>query len=331
MKNLQQWKVLIPGLLLVFILAAFAWFCGRQVPLVGAPVFGILFGMATTLCGRSPALREGTRFASKRLLQLSVVLLGFEMNMRNVLTVGGESLVVMAFTLTAALLSAWTMQRVLQLDSVTTTLIGVGTAICGGSAIAATAPVIDAKEEEIAHSISTIFLFNIAAVFLFPALGHLMQMSDRGFGLWAGTAVNDTSSVLAAGYAYSDAAGKLATIVKLTRTLMIVPITFILSLWVARTRKGTAHFSLSKAFPWFVLGFVAASLLHTAGIVGPELSRLLTRSGKFLIVTAMAAIGLNTHLGRLLANGLKPILMGLVCWVTLALTSLLVQHFLGLL
>ena len=192
------------------------------------------------------------------------------MNMRNVLAVGSESLVVMAFTLTAAFLSARIMQRVLRLDSVTATLIGVGTAICGGSAIAATAPVVGAKEDEIAHSISTIFLFNIAAVFIFPALGHLMNMGDQGFGVWAGTAVNDTSSVLAAGYAYSDAAGKLATIVKLTRTLMIVPITFVLALYTART-EGSSHFSFSKAFPWFVLGFVAASLLHTSGIVNPEI------------------------------------------------------------
>mgnify|MGYP001006788450 CR=1 FL=1 len=330
MKNPTQWKALIPGLSLTIILAALAWFCGHRVPIVGAPVFGILFGMLVALFVNSPALREGTRFASKRLLQLSVVLLGFEMNMRNVLAVGSESLVVMAFTLTAAFLSAWAMQRVLRLDSVTATLIGVGTAICGGSAIAATAPVIGAKEDEIAHSISTIFLFNIAAVFIFPALGHLMNMGDQGFGVWAGTAVNDTSSVLAAGYAYSDAAGKLATIVKLTRTLMIVPITFVLALYTART-EGSSHFSFSKAFPWFVLGFVAASLLHTSGIVSPEISRSLTVSGKFLIVAAMAAIGLNTHIGKLLANGLKPILMGLVCWISLAATSLVVQYFLGLL
>ena len=330
MKKPTQWKALVPGLSLTVVLAVLAWFCGRQVPIVGAPVFGILFGMLAALFVNSPALREGTRFASKRLLQLSVVLLGFEMNMRNVLAVGSESLVVMAFTLTAAFLSARIMQRVLRLDSVTATLIGVGTAICGGSAIAATAPVIGAKEEDIAHSISTIFLFNIAAVFIFPALGHLMNMGDQGFGIWAGTAVNDTSSVLAAGYAYSDAAGKLATIVKLTRTLMIVPITFVLALYTART-EGSSHFSFSKAFPWFVLGFVAASLLHTSGIVNPEISRSLTVSGKFLIVAAMAAIGLNTHIGKLLANGLRPILMGLVCWVVLAGTSLIVQHFLGLL
>ena len=330
MKNPTQWKGLVPGLLLTVILAVLAWFCGHRVPIVGAPVFGILFGMIVALFVNSPALREGTRFASKRLLQLSVVLLGFEMNMRNVLAVGSESLVVMAFTLTAAFLSARIMQRVLRLDSVTATLIGVGTAICGGSAIAATAPVIGAKEEDIAHSISTIFLFNIAAVFIFPALGHLMNMGDQGFGIWAGTAVNDTSSVLAAGYAYSDAAGKLATIVKLTRILMIVPITFVLAFYTART-AGSSHFSFSKAFPWFVLGFVAASLLHTSGIVSPEISRSLTVSGKFLIVAAMAAIGLNTHVGKLLANGLRPILMGLVCWVVLAGTSLIVQHFLGLL
>ena len=178
-KKPVQWKALVPGLSLTVVLDVLAWLCGRQVPIVDAPVFGILFGMLVALFGNPPALREGTRFASKRLLQLSVVLLGFEMNMRNVLAVGSESLVVMAFTLTAAFLSARIMQRVLRLDSVTATLIGVGTAICGGSAIAATAPVIGAKEEDIAHSISTIFLFNIAAVFIFPALGRSRSEERR--------------------------------------------------------------------------------------------------------------------------------------------------------
>ncbi len=323
----------LPGLLAAFTLAGLAWFCGKQLPVIGGPVFGILFGMLVTLFGSFDVLKEGTRFVSKKILQLSVILLGFEMNMHNVLVTGSESLVVMIFTLTAAFLSAWGMGKLLKLDSVTTTLIGVGTAICGGSAIAATAPIIKASDKEIAHSISTIFLFNVAAVFIFPALGHMMGMTDQGFGVWAGTAVNDTSSVLAAGYAFSDSAGKLATIVKLTRTLMIIPIAFVLSIITARSGKsrGESDFSMVKAFPWFVLGFVAAAIVNTLGWIPEHTASALTTAGKFCIVAAMAAIGLNTHLVKLIANGLKPILMGLVCWVNLAVVSLIVQHFMGLL
>ncbi len=331
MKKIRE---IFPGLVVACALAAGAWNCGQLVPLIGGPVLGILFGILATLAGDFPSLQGGTRFASKKILQLSVVLLGFEMNIGNVIAVGGESLVVMAFTLTAAFLTAWIMGRLLGIDPVITTLIGVGTAICGGSAIAATAPVLNADDKEIAHAISTIFLFNVAAVFLFPAVGHLMRMSDTGFGLWAGTAVNDTSSVLAAGYAYSDAAGKLATIVKLTRTLMIIPVTFALSLYVSRkasSANAENRFSFSKAFPWFVLGFMAAAALNSAKILPPEAVKSLARGGKFLIVVAMAAIGLNTHPGKLLANGLRPILLGLVCWVGLALTSLAVQYYMGVL
>ena len=328
MNKLQS---LMPGLAAAFFIALCAWLGGRSLPLIGAPVLGILIGMGVALAGSFQNLQAGTRFASKKLLQLSVVLLGFEMNMRNVLAVGTESLFVMVFTLAAAFLTAWIVGRALKLSSVTATLIGVGTAICGGSAIAATAPVLNADDGEIAHSISTIFLFNVIAVFLFPAVGHLLRMSDTGFGIWAGTAVNDTSSVLAAGYAYSDAAGKLATIVKLTRTLMIIPVTFVLSLYVSRTSGKRGTFSLSKAVPWFVLGFIAAAALNSSGVMPAELARLLSRSGKFLIVVAMASIGLNTHIGKLLSNGLRPIVLGLVCWTSLALTSLAAQYFLGLL
>ncbi|NLL35964.1 MAG: YeiH family putative sulfate export transporter [Fretibacterium sp.] len=326
-------KVILPGLCVCFLIALLAWYCGKQLPIIGGAVFGILFGMFIALFKDFPVLKEGTRFASKKILQLSVILLGFEMDMKNVLTVGSDSLVVMLFTLTTAFITAWLMAKLLKIDPTTATLIGVGTSICGGSAIAATAPILKASDKEIAHSISTIFLFNVVAVFIFPGLGRFFNMTDQGFGIWTGTAVNDTSSVLAAGYAFSDAAGKLATIVKLTRTLMIVPIAFVLSLWVASKSqgKGPMRQNVLRSFPWFVLGFVAAAILNSIGLVPPVLSAFLAALGKFCIIVAMSAIGLNTHLGKLLANGLKPILLGLVCWVNLAIVSLIVQHYMGLL
>ncbi len=321
------------GIVACFIMAAFSWFLGKNFPLVGGPVFGILLGMliALSFSKKVTFLAEGATFSGKKLLQLSVILLGFEMNIFQVFKVGSGSLVVMAFTLASAFIAAYIFGRLLKINSKTTILIGVGTAICGGSAIAATAPVIQARDDEVAHAISTIFLFNIIAVFIFPAIGHFFGMSNTGFGIWAGTAVNDTSSVLATSYAYSDQSGALATIVKLTRTLMIIPITFFLSVYIARSEDNTKTFNFANAFPWFVIGFVLSAIVNTSGILPQEITKALAATGKFLIVVAMVGIGLNTNVLKLLKNGIRPILLGLICWVILATVSLIVQYYFDIL
>ena len=332
---MRKLKSLAPGVLLCLGIAMPAWFLGKAVPIIGSPVFGILFGMAIASAFSTirRELEDGVKYTSKRILQNSIILLGLDMNLFNVLKVGGQSLAVMLFTISASFIMAFAVGKALRLEEKITTLIGVGTSICGGSAIAATAPVIQAEDAEVAHAISTIFLFNIIAVFIFPPLGRLLGMSDTGFGMWAGTAINDTSSVVAASAAWSaaasdDSALKFATIVKLTRTLMIVPI--VLALAIYRTRKsareeGRAAFKFSKVFPWFVLGFAAAALLNTFSGIPAPVARALFTLGKFMIVMAMTAIGLNTNIKKLLANGFKPIFLGLCCWLAVASTSLLVQ------
>ncbi|MPL67912.1 hypothetical protein SDC9_13615 [bioreactor metagenome] len=324
-------RTLVPGILFAAAIAVPAWLLGKVYPIIGGPVFGILFGMILAFWKRPAIFDSGIRLTGKKLLQAAIILLGFEMNLFNVLKVGGESLNIMIFTLGAAFITAWFMGSYLKLVGNTSILIAVGTAICGGSAIAATAPVIAANDREIAYSISTIFLFNIAAVFIFPLIGHLVGMSDIGFGIWAGTAINDTSSVVAAGYAYSPAAGDFATIVKLTRTLMIIPVTFVLAILCARKNHSENNFSFSKIFPWFVLGFLATSIISTTGIIPTAVCDLLGTGGKFLIVMAMAAIGLNTHIGQMIQNGIKPILLGLSCWIAVAIVSLALQYQLNLL
>ncbi|MBL9057053.1 MAG: YeiH family putative sulfate export transporter [Rhodobacteraceae bacterium] len=317
-----------PGILLTAAVALPAWLLGNAVPVVGGPVAGMLLGMLLAFRKRPPSREPGIRYTSKKLLQLAIILLGFEMNLHRVLAVGHQTLWLMAFTLTAAFAAAWAAGRLLGVDGNSRTLIGVGTAICGGSAIAATAPVIGAKDEEVARAISTICLFNVAAAFIFPALGHLLGMSDQAFGLWAGTAVNDTSSVVAAGYAFSPQAGDLAVIVKLTRTLTIVPVTLGLALLVSRRQAaGDSGYSFVKVFPWFVLGFLAASVAGTFLPLPVQLPGLLARTGKYLIVMAMAAIGLNTHLPKLLHSGRAPLLLGFICWGVLSLTALAALRF----
>ncbi|WP_324822662.1 YeiH family protein [Sinanaerobacter sp. ZZT-01] len=324
------------GILLCFALAVPAWILGRLFPIIGGPVFGILIGMMIGFIKLPVIFESGIKYTSKKLLQFSIILLGFEMNLFHVVQVGKQSLLVIFFTLTSCFITAYLMGKFLKLEYNITTLIGVGTCICGGSAIAATAPVIGAKEEEIAQAISTIFLFNIAAVFLFPALGHALSLSDTGFGMWAGTAINDTSSVVAAGLSWSSSAGNntalsFATIVKLTRTLMIIPITMLLAIYMSKKRNISSTYSISDVFPWFVLGFVATAVLNTFSYLPLEFSEALARFGKFVIVMAMTAIGLNTDLKKLLTNGLRPISLGLSCWFVVAVVSLLVQHCMKLL
>lgn len=353
---MNYYKQLMPGILLCFMIALPAWFLGEAFPLAGSPVFGILFGMMLAAIWpailtsklswggkygeeKNGRLETGVKYTAKKLLQYSIILLGFGMNLFQVLQVGAQSLSVILTTLTAAFVTAYFVGKLLRLNGNMATLIGVGTSICGGSAIAATAPVIKAGEEEIAHAISTIFLFNIIAVFIFPAVGQILGLSDQGFGMWAGTAINDTSSVVAAGAAWSNAAGnnaalEFATIVKLTRTLMIVPITLCLAVYVAwrdkgRQTQGGEGFSLGKVFPWFVLGFAATSVINTFCQV-PALSLAAVFGGKFMIVMAMAAIGLNTNLIKLITNGVRPISLGVSCWLAVAGVSLAVQKIIHL-
>ena len=265
------------------------------------------------------------KFTSKYILQLAVVLLGFDMNAASVLRVGQQSLLVIGLTLSAAFLTAFVVGRLLGVNKTLTTLIGVGTAICGGSAIAAASSAINADDQDVSYSISTIFLFNIVAVFLFPVLGHLLHMSDTGFGMWAGTAINDTSSVVAAGFSYSNAAGNFATVVKLTRSLMIIPVTLVLALVAARRQGGAQNFNFARVFPWFVLGFLAAAVLNGTGWLAVGTASGLAQAGKFLIIMALAAIGLNTSVQAFIKTGPRALILGAATWVVVMISSLAVQ------
>lgn len=336
----------LPGILLCFLTALPAWLLGKAFPIIGGPIFGITFGILVSSVKKPVWAEKGIAYTAKKILQYSIILLGFEMNLFTIIAVGRQSLLVIISTLSASFLTAFVMGRLLKLERNTTILIGVGTSICGGSAIAATAPIISAENEEVAHSISTIFLFNIIAVFIFPLLGRLLLMSDMGFGMWAGTAINDTSSVVAAGSAWSSYAGNetalsFAAIVKLTRTLMIIPVTLVLAMYTSRAAKRAqtaqaaqgaetsggngGNFRFTKIFPWFVLGFAGAALVNTFTPIPLELSSSLGSAGKFMIIMALTAIGMNTKVIKLFKNGFRPIFLGLCCWFAVASVSLLVQ------
>ena len=327
-----------PGILVCLCIAVPAWFLGRTFEVVGGPVFAIFLGMVMALLWKEQGrARAGITFTSKKILQLAVVLLGFGMNLSSVAKVGAQSLPIILSTITTSLVAAFVLHKLLHMDAKISTLIGVGSSICGGSAIAATAPVIGADDEEIAQSISVIFLFNVLAALTFPTLGRMLGLSNEGFGLFAGTAVNDTSSVTAAAAAWDGIHGSntldTAAIVKMTRTLAIIPITLVLAFLRTRQEEKSVQgtgvtVSLKKIFPWFVLFFVLASVVTTLLPLPAAVTGFLKSASKFFIVMAMAAIGLNTDVVKLVRTGGKPIFMGFCCWVAIACVSLGVQHLL---
>ena len=316
------------GMLLCLVLAVPASFLGQQFSVIGGPVFAILLGMILgNILKNRETFDPGIKYTSKKILQSAVVLLGFGMNLRVVMETGKQSLPIIICTVTTSLVIAYLLHKALHIPEKISTLVGVGSSICGGSAIAATAPVIDADEEEVAQAISVIFFFNILAALIFPALGGVLGFSTtsgEAFGIFAGTAVNDTSSVTAAASTWdsmhhlgSQTLDKAVT-VKLTRTLAIIPITLVLALRRAKKAgaEGGDKVSLKQVFPFFILFFIGASLITTVAVgvgVPIEAFHPLKELSKFFIVMAMGAIGLNTDLVKLIKTGGRPVLMGLAC------------------
>lgn len=348
-----------PGILLCIVIAAVATFLGGlqlgavSLEVVGAPVFAILLGMLITLVKPSLAgrneLKDGIKFSSKKILQWAVIILGFSLNLGTILSVGSKSLPVIVSTIATSLVIAFIMMKLLHMDGKVSCLIGVGSSICGGSAIAATAPVIDADDKEVAQSISVIFLFNVLAALIFPTFGHAIGLGSEGFAIFAGTAVNDTSSVTAAASTAESIYGvdgilSAAVTVKLTRTLAIIPITLVLALYRTYQAKKAGgeggSYSLKSIFPFFILYFIAAAILTTVVSALPETAFSVFYMGsfvkamkwlaKFFIAMAMCAIGLNTNIVELIKKGGKPILMGFTCWVGITAVSIVVQLLTGI-
>ena len=331
--------------MLCLVIAVPSWFFGKRFPIIGGAVTAIIVGMIVTLFIKDKSkLEAGIKFTSKKILQWAVVLLGFGMNLNVIFQTGVQSLPIIICTIAASLLIAFVLQRAMHMPSKIATLIGVGSSICGGSAIAATAPVIDAGDEEVAQSISVIFFFNVLAALIFPAFGSLIGFdtaSGEAFGIFAGTAVNDTSSVTAAASTWdamwglgSETLDKAVT-VKLTRTLAIIPITLVLAFIRTRKANGTdgKKVSFKKIFPFFILYFIGASVITTVAVsLGADAAVFspVKELSKFFIVLAMSAIGINTDIVKLVKTGGKPLILGACCWAGITGTSLLVQHLMGI-
>ena len=336
---------LFPGIILSVAVAALACFIESLIPIhiIGSAVIAMFIGMIINcLLKKTKIFATGIKFTSKKILKLAIILLGLSLNIKTILSVGKMSLLVMIFTLITCFGGGYFIGRLLGLNWKLSNLISAGTGICGGSAIAAIAPTIDADDNDVAYAMSATFLFDMAMIVLFPIMGMALQMSDQAFGIWAGTAVNDTSSVVATGYAFSDAAGEYATMVKLTRTLAIIPTVVIFAFIQLRLKKKEAlannengselkaNFKITKIFPWFILGFLAMAVLASIAPI-PEVIITNTKSiSKFLMVCALSAIGLNTSFSSMKKSGIRPMIHGFIISVLVVIVALVVEICMGI-
>ena len=335
----------LSGIVVSVAIAAVACFIENLLPihLIGSAVIAMFIGMLVNhFIGKNGFLAPGIKFTSKKILKFAIILLGLSLNINTILHVGKLSLVVMVFTLATCFGGGYFIGKALGLNWKLSNLISAGTGICGGSAIAAIAPTIDAEDSDVAYAMSATFLFDMAMIVLFPIMGRAIGMNAEAFGIWAGTAVNDTSSVVATGYAFSEAAGDFATMVKLTRTLSIIPtvLTFAIiqmnikrkeAIKVGKSAKEIkTSFSFSKIFPWFILGFLAMSIVASIFTIPAEIVSTTKSASKFLMVCALAAIGLNTSFKDMKKSGIKPMLHGFIISVLVVVVALVVEIALGI-
>ena len=362
---------ILPGVAVAIAIAFTAQFIEGILPihLIGGSVIALFIGMILNTFFNTNTLTEGLKFTSKKLLKFAIILLGASLSISTVLTVGTLSLAVMFFTLLTCFGGGYLVGKALGLDWKLSNLISAGTGICGGSAIAAIAPVIDAEDKDIAYAMSATFIFDMVMIVAFPFMGHFLGLSDQAYGLWAGTAVNDTSSVVAAGYAYSELAGDFATMVKLTRTLSIIPTVLVFAYINIRMKqkervqcrqaldavnqKGTKYevsqtdkiSSFAKGetkekttgknrylsiFPWFILGFIALAIFNSFGLIPASVSQFAKSISKFLMVAALAAIGMNTKLKDMKSAGFAPMLHGFIISALVVIVAISVEWCMGM-
>ncbi len=336
---------LLPGVVLSVLIALLATFLESLLPIhvIGAAVIAMFIGMILNcFLKKYKIFSTGLKFTSKRILKFAIILLGLSLNIKTILNVGKMSLAVMVFTLLTCFGGGYFIGKALGLNWKLSNLISAGTGICGGSAIAAISSTIEADDNDIAYAMSATFLFDMAMIVLFPILGNALGMSDQAFGIWAGTAVNDTSSVVATGYAFSEAAGDFATMVKLTRTLAIIPTVIVFALIQLRLKKKEAiaasgctgevkaSFKLSKIFPWFILGFLAMAIAASVFSIPAEVVSATKSTSKFLMVCSLAAIGLNTSFSNLKKSGIRPMLHGFIISALVVIVALVVEICMGI-
>ena len=338
-KRMNGFVKIIPGFGAACILAFIARYIESILPIhiIGASVIALLLGMLINNFYKPACLSAGLKFTSKKVLKLAIILLGASLSVNVILSVGKMSLMVMVFTLLTCFGGGYFVGKALGLNWKLSNLISAGTGICGGSAIAAIAPVIDAEDKDIAYAMSATFLFDMAMIILFPIMGRWIGLSDMAYGLWAGTAVNDTSSVVAAGYAFSEGAGDFATMVKLTRTLSIIPTVLVFTFINLRIKRKQSidtnagkKVNVMKLFPWFIVGFIGLAIINSLGFIPVNVSACAKDISKFLMVSALAAIGLGTSFKEVRKSGFAPMMHGFIISALVVVVAIGVEWCMGL-
>lgn len=344
MKGLKNIMELLPGVVAAIIIAFVAKLIESLFPIhiISASVIALFIGMILNSFYYPDSLKAGLKFTSKKLLKFAIILLGASLSIGTILNVGKISLAVMFFTLVTCFGGGYIVGKMLGLNWKISNLISAGTGICGGSAIAAIAPVIEADDIEIAYAMSATFIFDMIMIIIFPLMGQWLGLSDMAYGLWAGTAVNDTSSVVAAGFAYSEAAGNFATMVKLTRTLSIVPTVLVFSFINMRLKAKemgcvdtenqsmTNRVNIFKLIPWFIVGFIAVAIVNSLGFIPQTVSSSAKELSKFLMIAALGAIGFNTNFKEMKKSGAAPMVHGFIISTLVIIVAIAVEWCMGI-
>lgn len=329
----------ILGVLICFLLAGVSVFLEDIIPggMLGASIIALFLGTIINSFFHPAWIKPALKFTSKRILKVAIILLGASLSIKTIMSVGKMTFFVMVFTFLMCFGGGYFIRKIFGLNWKLSNLISAGTGICGGSAIAAISPVIDADDKDIAFAMSSTFIFDMVMVALYPIMGELLGMSDIAYGIWAGTSVNDTASVVASGYAFSEIAGDFATMVKLTRTIAIIPTVLVFAFIGTRIKQkelkksgGGKKVNILKIIPWFIGGFLLLAIFNSVGWIPEALGATMKTTSKFLMVTALAAIGLNTSITDFKKAGLRPMFYGITIDTLVTLTALLVIFFMGL-
>ncbi len=327
------------GVVICFAVAGLSVLLENLIPggLLGASIIALFSGTIINSFFHPAWMKPALKFASKKILKAAIILLGASLSINTIMTVGKMTFFVMLFTFAMCFGGGYFVRKLFGLNWKLSNLISAGTGICGGSAIAAIAPVIDADDKDIAFAMSSTFLFDMVMIALYPLMGKALGMSDIAYGIWAGTSVNDTASVVASGYAFSEAAGDFATMVKLTRTIAIIPTVLVFAYIGTRIKQkelkaasGGQKVNLMKIIPWFIGGFLLLAVLNSVGFIPTAVSGVIKSTSKFLMVTALAAIGLGTSITDFKKAGLRPMFYGITIDTLVTLTALAVIWCMGL-
>ncbi len=346
----------LPGWLAMLTVAVISYYLSKLIVMGGknpleAPVIAIVLGILVTNVGLLPrACGAGVKAFEKPLI-LGIVLIGAGLDFRNIASQGLQMLLVIVVTMAVAFVAILGLARAFRLPQKLGVLLTVGTTICGGSAIAVTAPLIKAKEEETSYAIGTIGLWGLVAIILYPKLFQLLHFPaiDQVFGVFAGTAIHSTPQVVGAGFIFSEVAGKTATAVKLVRNTFIAPLAFAIACWhgyCSARRSGEiataaanpdgqppeaqAAVDWLRAFPWFLFGYFVMVALRTYGFFTDLGIEVFDQTGRFLILVGMAGIGLNTRFSAFKGIGLKPLLVGFIGAAIVAGVSLAMILVMGI-